>query len=81
MEFPKIEMGGNCLYNWEHKGPPPPQKEAPFQHLGFNRGFPQGWVGFCPLPSLPPSEAGRSSSLTSCPWRQVLQSICTLFQV
>lgn len=52
MEFPRMEIGGNCRYNWEHKGPPP-QKEAPFQHLGLNRGFPQGWVGFSPLPFLP----------------------------
>lgn len=79
MEFPRIEMGGTAAIIGSIRDPP--QKEAPFQQLGFNRGFPQGWVGFCPLPSLPPSEAGRSSSLTSCPWRQVLQSICTLFQV
>lgn len=57
---------------------PPKKKEAPSQHLGLNRAFPLGWVGFS---FLPPSEAGGSSSLTSFPGRQVLPSICTLFQV
>lgn len=30
MEFPRIEMGGDCCCNWKHKGPPPhPKKGGP----------------------------------------------------
>lgn len=81
MEFPRIEMGGNCRYNWEHKGPPPPKRRPHFSISALIVVSPRvGW-GSVLFPPPPPSEAGRSSSLTSCPWRQVLQSICTLFQV
>lgn len=53
MEFPRIEMGGRtAAVIGSIRDPPTPKKEAPFQHLSLNRGFPQGWVGFSPLPSL-----------------------------